>query len=261
MKVKLVRKLLQASAVLLTVVISYFLLAKPAAVCWLCPIWSLQNLATGQTASLFLGTSWRPPGFSFIWILALFVLSALLIGRAFCGWTCPVGLGLEITAKISPLKRSFKDFPWLKWAKYLPLFLILLVALVFREAIFCQICPAGGVFKGLVGYFFPLALIALGITLLLVFLFSLKAWCRYLCPLGNFLGIFSIGQVFSIQADSKKCEDCQACQTACPVGLNPTKEVKKGELKSADCLMCLECVEACPNQALSFPWTMERWLS
>lgn len=122
--------------------------------------------------------------------------AALLIGRVFCGWVCPIGFGLEITAKISPLKRTFRDFPWLKWAKYLPLLLILLIALLFREALFCQICPAGGVFKGIVGYFFPLTLAALSATLLFVFFFGLKTWCRYLCPLGSFLSIFSIGQVF-----------------------------------------------------------------
>jgi ferredoxin-type protein NapH len=258
MKVKLVRKLVQISAVLLTILISYFLLLKPAAVCWLCPIWFLQNLASGHSASLFLGTSWRPPSFSFIWVLALFIFSALLIGRVFCGWLCPIGLGLEITAKISPVKRNFKDFPWLKWAKYLPLLLILLVALLFKEALFCQICPAGGVFRGLVGYFFPLALVALGVTLFLVFLLGLKIWCRYLCPFGSLLGIFSTGQVFGIRAEIEKCEKCETCRSACPVEINPIKEVKKDELKSPDCLMCLECIQACPNQALNFPWSMER---
>jgi polyferredoxin len=158
-----------------------------------------------------------------------------------------------LEGKASPLKEKFpKLHPFFKKGKYLTFFLILFLAYLFGETLFCEICPAGGIFRSIVGFFSLLALSSLALILVLVFFFGMKIWCEYLCPLGGILSIASLGQVFKIRKEGK-CTNCKECFLACPVQVEVEKQFKHDELTSPDCIMCFKCVEACPNNNLKFP--------
>jgi len=75
--------------------------------------------------------------------------------------------------------------------------------------------------------------------------------CSY-CPMLAFLSLFDKVGLFSLKKDGSKCTRCGNCYRACPMEIREIEE-EKGlkNLVTQDCILCLRCVEACPeNQAL-----------
>jgi len=244
--------------------LTFHYLPLAATVDWLCPFWHLQALAAKNFNQIFLGTSWRPFSFSAIWLLALLIFSALLLGRVFCGWVCPFGFLMEVLGKAShwlggkknpkaifSASLSLPDF--FRFGKYLFLLVFLLLAFVYGEAVFCFFCPAGGVLKAMVGVYMSLPLFLLAFLVVAVLFWGMKVWCGYLCPLGGFLSFFSRFQVFKIRKEGN-CAGCQNCSKVCPMEVKLGQSFKGKELSSPDCLMCLRCLKACPEGILKFPW-------
>jgi len=76
-----------------------------------------------------------------------------------------------------------------------------------------------------------------------------RFWCRALCPLGALLGIFAGFSIFGLKKDEPKCDDCGKCLLRCQGGDNPHRQLPHHR---SECHLCLNCLEACPNGALSF---------
>ncbi len=76
-----------------------------------------------------------------------------------------------------------------------------------------------------------------------------RFWCRALCPLGALLGIFAGFSIFGLKKDKAKCDDCGKCLLRCQGGDNPHRQLPHHR---SECHLCLNCLEACPNGALSF---------
>ncbi|MFO0889226.1 MAG: 4Fe-4S dicluster domain-containing protein [Isosphaeraceae bacterium] len=74
-----------------------------------------------------------------------------------------------------------------------------------------------------------------------------RFFCRVLCPLGALLGIFSRFSLWRIDRDPVRCTDCDLCLKSCEGASDPHKDLRKSE-----CFVCLNCIEDCPHDALSF---------
>jgi len=75
-----------------------------------------------------------------------------------------------------------------------------------------------------------------------------RFWCRYLCPLGGFLGFLSKFALFRRRV-SEDCKGCKLCFTACPTG---TIDPENGYASDpAECTLCLDCLEACPRSDIT----------
>lgn len=77
-----------------------------------------------------------------------------------------------------------------------------------------------------------------------------RFFCRTLCPLGAFLGVLSRFSLFRINRDVHKCTDCNLCLTRCEGAADPMAEVRLSE-----CFSCMNCIDDCPEDALSFRMT------
>lgn len=88
------------------------------------------------------------------------------------------------------------------------------------------------------------------IGLVLLNLAKERFWCRYLCPLGAFLGIISRWNIFKLMVDEQKCIECNLCTLHCQTQANP---FPNEEWKSAECVYCETCAAICPTAAISFP--------
>ncbi len=76
-----------------------------------------------------------------------------------------------------------------------------------------------------------------------------RFWCRYLCPLGGMLGIFSKFALFRRRV-GQECKGCTLCTGVCPTGtIDPARGYASDP---SECTMCLDCLEACPRSGIAF---------
>jgi polyferredoxin len=100
-----------------------------------------------------------------------------------------------------------------------------------------------------------------GIVVLVLIVASIviqNFWCRYLCPYGAFLGLFSLISPSRITRQASTCIDCGKCSKVCPSSLPVDQLV---QIRSAECIGCLECVAVCPAKdtlAMSIPIGLRR---
>jgi hypothetical protein len=92
---------------------------------------------------------------------------------------------------------------------------------------------------------------AVGLSLV----FERRAFCRYVCPVGGFIGVYSQASPLELRVKDKGyCAVCieKPCYNgsekgaACPWGVFPA-----GLTKNTYCGLCLECLRSCANDNLS----------
>ena len=224
-----------------------------------CPIGSLQAV---------IGSS----KFQFAYyVTGILILIGVLLGRVVCGFLCPFGWFQELLHKIPTRKFSTKKFHILTYLKYavLLLFVIALPMTVVNEVgmgdpFFCKyICPAGileggiplsaadaGIRSSLGWLFTWKSCILLGVIVLSVFFY--RPFCKWLCPLGAFYGIFNRISVYRIQVDREKCTACGACSRVCKMDVDVTRSPN-----SAECIRCGDCAASCPHRAISKTFSLK----
>ncbi|RUM87363.1 MAG: nitrate reductase [Thermodesulfatator sp.] len=185
------------------------------------------------------------------------VLLALLLGRVFCSWICPISFLSELLDRFIRLvtRKRFR-----KQASPLPRKLIwfallgeVIITLIIGAPIFVFLSPPGLVGREIMmaTLFHTLAIEGIIVVIvLLLHMASRRLFCRYLCPLGALLGILGIKRRLIITKDPEKCVECSLCKKACPLGLDPAT----GETTSAYCWNCGECIDICKTRALTFRW-------
>jgi len=217
------------------------------------------------------------------------LVSALLLGRLFCGWICPLGTTIDISETI--LYRQQKPRLPPEPRRFRPLahfFLVLaLVAAGAKLPLFYLLDPiplATRIYSYVIYPFYvlilnlgldairPLAktlgssdleyasypqpvfghnLAALFVFAAILFLsaFQRRFWCRNLCPLGALLGLFSRWNLWQ-KTMADSCTDCARCYRQCPTGAIRDQVWTDRE---EDCIKCLVCREVCPEQAITYP--------
>ncbi len=77
----------------------------------------------------------------------------------------------------------------------------------------------------------PAALLAIG-------LFSERAYCRFLCPLGGMLATLDRLHLLDLLKRRPECGNpCHLCERSCPV-----RAIEKtGKIVTAECFQCLDC--------------------
>jgi polyferredoxin len=86
------------------------------------------------------------------------------------------------------------------------------------------------------------ATITVGLVIL-VSVFVQNFWCRYLCPYGALLALFSLASPVRIRRSAALCIDCAKCARDCPAQLPVDRLIA---IRSAECTACMQCVAACP---------------
>ncbi len=209
-----------------------------------------------------------PPSLeTFLVILGLYVVSGLLLGKAWCGWICPFGgIGevftggkkrrwslLRLTEVVS--SPSGKGFPGglrdeVKDVKYGVLLGTLLAAIYFSIQWFCIFCWAG-----IASWIMALVNLAFFIGILVFFFMVLpfltkRRWCQTFCPIGAGLGLMGKISPFKITFDKSICTHDYACAIVCPTGAISKNTLENGGSPSSECDFCSRCLEFCPAGAI-----------
>lgn len=187
-------------------------------------------------------------------IVLVAVAMALLLRKAFCSWLCPVGFLSDLLARFGrwSFGRNIRVWTWLdvplRSLKYLLLAFFLWAVLSMTAdqlQAFIQ-SPYNRVADLKMGLFFlelgKIGTIVMGV-LVLGSVFVQGFWCRYLCPYGAFLGLFSWASPTRVVRNADPCVDCGLCDRACMARL-PVSSSK--EITSPECTGCLDCLAVCP---------------
>ena len=223
--------------------------ARPAGVEGWLPIASLMNLkvlvATGHLPGV------HPAG---VILLIAFLTISWLFRKSFCSWLCPVGTLSEYLWRAG--RDTFKK-NWriprildilLRALKYILLGLFGYVILGMSVAGIRAFLegPYGLIADVKLLNFFRYLGAGGAITLLVLVVLSVfiqNFWCRYLCPYGALLGLFSMASPLCIRRNATLCIDCGKCARECPSRLPVDQLIF---IQSAECTGCLECVASCP---------------
>lgn len=178
------------------------------------------------------------------------VVMAILGGRFFCGWLCPLGavqdyaawFGKKVKAPRckSQNKKSFNPSLF----KYLVLLSVLLISIFGYGAAVADFSP----WRALLSL--PKAIFArdeakLDIMILagifLASMFLSRFFCRYLCPLGAAQALLSSISPLCPKHD-KGCGSCNGCLDECPAGIRLSSE---SDIISPECIRCMNCMGNC----------------
>lgn len=180
--------------------------------------------------------------------LLFITVTAVLLGPIFCGWMCYTGFYQDLARYIGkfikkePIDFSKKVHNKLRYLRYIGLIAAVTLGgmFLFPEKIghsLAQVLKGHAVFN-LAFY----VLIAIG----LLSLFTSRFFCRYCCPFGAKLGLYSLFRPITINR-KETCINCGRCTKICPMGIEVDKTTS---LANPNCINCLNCVESCPQKSL-----------
>lgn len=182
---------------------------------------------------------------------------ALLLGRVFCSWICPVTFLLELFDRIRKMvsRRKFLHNRLIvaKRVLWFTLLAELLISMIVGAPLFVFLSPPGLVGREIMMLVFFRTLALEGVLLLAIVLLELvtrRFFCRSFCPLGALLALTGSKRKLRVGVDEKSCVDCGLCSKSCPMGLHP----QLGEGMSPYCWNCGECLDNCQANALRFFW-------
>ena len=214
--------------------------------------------------------------------LLTFFAFFFVIGKAFCGWVCPLGTLQEWIGKvgrrfnIGPRRFEKGDLGEVKRVR--PVKWVLLLALVFVLPLltglgvtphslgnpYCDICPSRVATTLLTGNTEQLALrmgdgwsFALGAIANMLIGFTLvgalairQPFCR-ICPMLSFNALFQrLSPMRLAKPTLDKCGSCHVCTDSCPMDIPEISKQSGRKAYHEDCTLCGRCAEYCPQDGV-----------
>ena len=139
------------------------------------------------------------------------LLFALAYGRVFCAGVCPLGAIQELTG-FKPVKLTKAVEVILASVPFIYLGIAVLYASTNSQFIICRYDPFVGIFR----LDAPYTMIIFGVLLLLAGIFVNRPYCRFLCPYGVLLNIFSRFAGKHLTITPAECTNCRLCEEVCP---------------------------------------------
>jgi len=192
-----------------------------------------------SVVNIFALTQWNLPNFrqNLAWYLfAIFtVVTTILWGRIYCGRICAFGSLTQLLDKVVPAKLRFEVPRAIEqkanYIKYGLLGATVLYFLVTKDIFIYRYVEPFWMFSLEAS---TAMWIGLGV-LLLATVFVRNLYCRFLCPVGAFLGLLSNLTVFRIKRWSE-CNNCKICEKKCEWGA-----IRGPKIIASECVRCDDC--------------------
>lgn len=253
--------------------------SQSADICALVPV---QHLSTHRIGQAVVGGRDLASGLITLGLtLGTFLILFVVLNKAFCSWTCPLGFFQELLALLGRKLglRQTDSLPDGAVRRARPVKWIVLGLLIFgipllaglgvsaggfsNHAPYCQVCPSrfltslatadpsqlrlslaspGAAFWTGGGLFLFGVVITLGMTVR-------QPFCR-ICPMLALHAAFrKLGLLRLVKKPSSRCDKCGLCSQACPMDIHEIQtSTKEGDNTFADCTLCGRCVEMCPER-------------
>ena len=188
----------------------------------------------------------------FVWIAwwAILILVAVpFFGRGWCA-VCPVPLPGEWLQRGAVLAPPDKRPKWLnrRWPRTLRNIWLQNIAFLLL-ALFSSVLLTTPNITGVVLAAMLFAAIGLSVV------FERRSFCRYLCPVGGFIGLYSQTAPLELRIKDKQvCAACigKPCYNGSAVGYGCPWDVFPGGLtKNSYCGLCMECIRTCPHDNIA----------
>jgi len=193
-----------------------------------------------------------------LWAVLPVVALYLVVGRAFCGWVCPMDFLFAAVDRIRNGKRRKAPAAWKPWAGYAVAAGLLIISALMGIPFFTNyLSHLTNFFRTLTGSVFLVkgfpaepAVVAcsfLGIAALLVLeYFSPRLWCRILCPVGKTNGLFNRVSLLRLRSGGGECAGCNLCDRTCYMGVRIARHGEgTTELRDPNCIYCGRCLGDC----------------
>lgn len=166
----------------------------------------------------------------------LLAFTIIIVGRLWC-FACPIGAIGDWTQSFFSLNRKYPE-------KYRNLWIAVILFLVIfageRHLFQFTRNPPNTAY---------LLLVFTGLAIVMGAVYEKRSFCRYICPIGLVLGLFSMLSAIELRCKSKKtCQDHDLKE--CVIGNEAGKGCPVGEVpqtmdRNNQCILCMECVKSC----------------
>jgi polyferredoxin len=201
---------------------------------------------------------------SFI-VFTLMFLSALFLGRLWCGWACPAGALQEYGAPINNRPGPSGRWNWTKWAIWIP-WVGLIAVMAIQAGGYRAVDPTYQIDGGLTILqmqppWFIIYYIIIALFLGLAVVFGRRAGCHTICWMAPFMilgrktrNLFR-WPALRLQADEEACIDCGRCTRECPMSLDLNEMVHAETMENSECILCGSCVDTCPKDVIRYTFS------
>ncbi len=189
--------------------------------------------------------------------LIVLVTYALIGGRVYCSWVCPINPITDAAHWLHEKLGVQKGWQPKRETRLWILATVLIVSALSGVIAWEIVNPITMLHRGLVfGMGFVWAMVVA------VFVFDLfvarRGWCGHICPVGAFYGLIGFKSLLRVSAANRAaCDDCMDCYAVCPENqvISPALKGKPGStplILSPDCTNCGRCIDVCAVDVFNF---------
>jgi len=211
------------------------------------PLIILQSFMAGHTVAVT----------ALIGAIIVVVFYAMVGGRVYCSWVCPVNMITDGAAWLNRRLDFQKSIKMSRFTRYWLLAMIFITASLTGAIVWEWVNPITIFQRGLLfgiglGWFLVTAIFIFD-----TFVFR-RGWCGHLCPVGAFYSLLGFASILRVKAARREqCTDCMDCFTVCPEP-QVIRPALKGDthgspvIFSINCINCGRCIDICPQNVFCF---------
>jgi ferredoxin-type protein NapH len=202
-------------------------------------------------------------------MFVLMFVSALFLGRAWCGWLCPGGGMQEIVEPLNSRPVKPAKIGWMKWLVWLP-WMGIIVALAVSAGGYKSIdllyhtengISVAGSPERPILFAYIIYYVVIGLFIGLAVFAGRRAGCHTICWMAPFMVIGRwvrnrlAWASLRLKADASACSDCKLCTYNCPMSLDVNSMVKNEKMEHSDCILCGTCVDNCSKNVIRYSFS------